>query len=75
MEASGQAADIEQHFVCHNVRNFYSVSISGYHIAIATKGQAAVALDEDVGGDAQPGNRLKSGWAFGSSVFVNRWSI
>lgn len=27
--------DIQQHFVDHNVRNFYSVSISGYHIAEA----------------------------------------
>ncbi len=27
--------DIAQHFVHHNVRNFYSVSISGYHIAEA----------------------------------------
>ena len=27
--------DIQQYFVHHNVRNFYSVSISGYHIAEA----------------------------------------
>lgn len=27
--------DIQQYFVDHNVRNFYSVSISGYHIAEA----------------------------------------
>ena len=27
--------DIQEHFVHHNVRNFYSVSISGYHIAEA----------------------------------------
>jgi methylmalonyl-CoA mutase len=27
--------DIQQYFVQHNVRNFYSVSISGYHIAEA----------------------------------------
>src|SRR5690606_30808893 len=27
--------DIQEHFVAHNVRNFYSVSISGYHIAEA----------------------------------------
>ena len=27
--------DIQDHFVRHNVRNFYSVSISGYHIAEA----------------------------------------
>ncbi|MEO9135277.1 MAG: fused isobutyryl-CoA mutase/GTPase IcmF [Casimicrobiaceae bacterium] len=27
--------DIQQYFVNHNVRNFYSVSISGYHIAEA----------------------------------------
>ncbi|MDR2013039.1 MAG: methylmalonyl-CoA mutase family protein [Rhodanobacter sp.] len=27
--------DIQQHFVDHKVRNFYSVSISGYHIAEA----------------------------------------
>ncbi len=27
--------DIQQHFVDHGVRNFYSVSISGYHIAEA----------------------------------------
>jgi methylmalonyl-CoA mutase len=27
--------DIQQHFVNHNIRNFYSVSISGYHIAEA----------------------------------------
>ena len=27
--------DIQQHFIDHNVRNFYSVSISGYHIAEA----------------------------------------
>ena len=27
--------DIQQYFVAHNVRNFYSVSISGYHIAEA----------------------------------------
>ncbi|MEL6906449.1 MAG: methylmalonyl-CoA mutase family protein, partial [Planctomycetota bacterium] len=27
--------DIQQHFVEHDVRNFYSVSISGYHIAEA----------------------------------------
>ncbi|MGZ5848203.1 MAG: methylmalonyl-CoA mutase family protein, partial [Ramlibacter sp.] len=27
--------DIEEYFVHHNVRNFYSVSISGYHIAEA----------------------------------------
>jgi methylmalonyl-CoA mutase len=27
--------DIQQYFVSHNVRNFYSVSISGYHIAEA----------------------------------------
>jgi methylmalonyl-CoA mutase len=27
--------DIQQHFVDHDVRNFYSVSISGYHIAEA----------------------------------------
>ncbi|HZY18941.1 MAG TPA: fused isobutyryl-CoA mutase/GTPase IcmF [Ramlibacter sp.] len=27
--------DIAEHFVHHNVRNFYSVSISGYHIAEA----------------------------------------
>jgi methylmalonyl-CoA mutase len=28
-------ADIQEHFVHHRVRNFYSVSISGYHIAEA----------------------------------------
>jgi methylmalonyl-CoA mutase len=28
-------ADIQEHFVRHSVRNFYSVSISGYHIAEA----------------------------------------
>ncbi|MGE0527281.1 MAG: fused isobutyryl-CoA mutase/GTPase IcmF [Bdellovibrionales bacterium] len=28
-------ADIQEYFVQHNVRNFYSVSISGYHIAEA----------------------------------------
>lgn len=28
-------ADIQEYFVHHNVRNFYSVSISGYHIAEA----------------------------------------
>jgi len=28
-------ADIQEYFVKHNVRNFYSVSISGYHIAEA----------------------------------------
>ncbi len=28
-------ADIQEYFVRHNVRNFYSVSISGYHIAEA----------------------------------------
>ncbi len=28
-------ADIQEYFVEHNVRNFYSVSISGYHIAEA----------------------------------------
>ncbi len=27
--------DIQEYFVHHNVRNFYSVSISGYHIAEA----------------------------------------
>ncbi len=27
--------DIQQYFIAHNVRNFYSVSISGYHIAEA----------------------------------------
>ncbi len=27
--------DIQQYFVDHKVRNFYSVSISGYHIAEA----------------------------------------
>ena len=27
--------DIQEYFVQHNVRNFYSVSISGYHIAEA----------------------------------------
>jgi methylmalonyl-CoA mutase len=27
--------DIQEHFIHHNVRNFYSVSISGYHIAEA----------------------------------------
>jgi methylmalonyl-CoA mutase len=27
--------DIQEHFVAHEVRNFYSVSISGYHIAEA----------------------------------------
>ncbi|MFX5622571.1 methylmalonyl-CoA mutase family protein, partial [Acinetobacter baumannii] len=27
--------DIQQYFVDHQVRNFYSVSISGYHIAEA----------------------------------------
>ena len=27
--------DIQQYFVHHNVRNFYSVEISGYHIAEA----------------------------------------
>ena len=27
--------DIQQHFIDHKVRNFYSVSISGYHIAEA----------------------------------------
>ncbi len=28
-------ADIQEYFVQHNIRNFYSVSISGYHIAEA----------------------------------------
>jgi methylmalonyl-CoA mutase len=28
-------ADVQEYFVRHNVRNFYSVSISGYHIAEA----------------------------------------
>ncbi len=28
-------ADIQEYFVAHNVKNFYSVSISGYHIAEA----------------------------------------
>ena len=28
-------ADIQEWFIAHNVRNFYSVSISGYHIAEA----------------------------------------
>ena len=27
--------DVQQYFIDHNVRNFYSVSISGYHIAEA----------------------------------------
>ena len=27
--------DVQDHFIRHNVRNFYSVSISGYHIAEA----------------------------------------
>ncbi len=27
--------DIQEYFLCHGVRNFYSVSISGYHIAEA----------------------------------------
>ena len=27
--------DVQQHFIANNVRNFYSVSISGYHIAEA----------------------------------------
>jgi methylmalonyl-CoA mutase len=27
--------DIQQYFIDHNMRNFYSVSISGYHIAEA----------------------------------------
>ncbi|MDX2001735.1 MAG: methylmalonyl-CoA mutase family protein [Chitinophagales bacterium] len=27
--------DVQQYFITHNVRNFYSVSISGYHIAEA----------------------------------------
>jgi methylmalonyl-CoA mutase len=27
--------DVQQYFIAHNVRNFYSVSISGYHIAEA----------------------------------------
>jgi methylmalonyl-CoA mutase len=27
--------DIQEYFICNNVRNFYSVSISGYHIAEA----------------------------------------
>ena len=27
--------DVQDHFIHHNVRNFYSVSISGYHIAEA----------------------------------------
>ncbi|MBP9713122.1 MAG: cobalamin-dependent protein [Sterolibacterium sp.] len=28
-------SDIQRYFICHQVRNFYSVSISGYHIAEA----------------------------------------
>jgi len=27
--------DIQEYFIGHNVRNYYSVSISGYHIAEA----------------------------------------
>jgi len=27
--------DIQQYFIDHRIRNFYSVSISGYHIAEA----------------------------------------
>ncbi len=27
--------DVQEYFIKHNVRNFYSVSISGYHIAEA----------------------------------------
>jgi methylmalonyl-CoA mutase len=33
--AMGMMGDIQQYFVDHGVRNFYSVSISGYHIAEA----------------------------------------
>ncbi len=33
--ALGMMADVAEHFVAHRVRNFYSVSISGYHIAEA----------------------------------------
>jgi len=31
----GVMADVQEYFVAHEVRNFYSVSISGYHIAEA----------------------------------------
>src|SRR6185369_8559506 len=27
--------DVQESFICNNIRNFYSVSISGYHIAEA----------------------------------------
>ncbi len=33
--ALGMMADVAEYFVAHEVRNFYSVSISGYHIAEA----------------------------------------
>ncbi|QXC63303.1 cobalamin-dependent protein [Aquihabitans sp. G128] len=33
--ALGMMADVAEHFVANQVRNFYSVSISGYHIAEA----------------------------------------
>ncbi len=33
--ALGMMADIQEWFIAHRVRNFYSVSISGYHIAEA----------------------------------------
>jgi methylmalonyl-CoA mutase N-terminal domain/subunit len=36
--------DVQEYFITKNVRNFYSVSISGYHIAEAGKSIHAIGI-------------------------------
>jgi hypothetical protein len=36
--------DVQEYFITNNVRNFYSVSISGYHIAEAGANNHAIGI-------------------------------